>query len=149
MPILPNGVQLPDVGTRAVSLATSIFAPFLTLHDMNVKLWGSGAQSAALTASIAVCFISWIGCMFGELGSVNASYVGWVLYTCMVALITYVRMKAREAYNGESLHATVLSRPSFLLEFLMYTFSDCCSKFVTNISRHRSPASAAQGGGSY
>jgi len=99
MPNLPNGVQLPDVGTRAVSLATSIFAPFLTLHDMNVKLWGSGAQSAVLTASIAVCFISWIGCMFGELGSVNASYVGWVLYTCMVALITYVRMKAREAYN--------------------------------------------------
>jgi len=99
MPPLPNGKQLPDAPTRSTSLATSILAPFFTLHDMNVKLWGAGAQSAALTAAVAVCFISWIGCMFGELQSIHASYVGWCLYTCMAAIITYVRMKAREAYN--------------------------------------------------
>jgi len=58
MPRLPNGKQLPDSATRSTSLALSILAPFLTLHDMNVKLWGAGAQSAALTATAAVCFIS-------------------------------------------------------------------------------------------
>ena len=58
MPPLPNGKQLPDAPTRSTSLATSILAPFFTLHDMNVKLWSAGAQSAALTAAVAVCFIS-------------------------------------------------------------------------------------------
>jgi hypothetical protein len=37
--------------------------------------------------------------MFGEIRSVNASYAGWVMYTCMILIITYVRIKAREAYN--------------------------------------------------
>merc|ERR1712205_112884 len=73
-------------------------APFYTLHDMSGKLFNQ-TKAAAITATVAALFVCWIGCMFGEITSVNASYAGWVMYTCMVTIITYVRIKAREAYN--------------------------------------------------
>jgi len=97
-PNMPAGVILPNVGERFGSLCLSWLAPFYTLHDMNVKIF-SPTKAALITATIAAMFVVWIGCMFGELKTVNASYVGWVMYTCMVTCILYVRIKAREAYN--------------------------------------------------
>ena len=97
-PNMPAGLNLPDVTTRFGSLLISIVAPFFTLHDMNLKLFGQ-TKAAAITAVVAALFVCWIGCMFGEISSVNASYAGWVMYTCMVIIMTYVRIKAREAYN--------------------------------------------------
>ena len=73
------------------------------------------ASSAFLTVSCGT-FTQWIGCMFGELQSIHVSYVGWCLYTCMAAIITYVRMKAREAYNGTCVRVLAFqeqSRPSY------------------------------------
>jgi hypothetical protein len=98
MPSLPNGVQLPNVSERAGSLLSSVVAPFFTINSMTVKLWGT-AKGAVITATIAVLFVCWIGCMIGELDAVNASYVGWVCYTGMITIMTVVRLKAREAYN--------------------------------------------------
>merc|ERR1712167_478457 len=85
-----------------MGLLFSIFAPFVTLHDMNSKLFGvgySGLQGYLLTGCTFVMFCAWIGCMFGELNAVNASYVGWVCYTAMALMIAYTKSKAREAYN--------------------------------------------------
>jgi hypothetical protein len=98
---LPEGVKLPDAGDRASSLAASFILPFYTLHDMNVKLWGktSPAYASTLTAVVAALFCIFVGCMIGELASVNASYVGWSSYAAMILLIAYVRIKARQAYN--------------------------------------------------
>jgi len=97
-PNMPAGLALPNAKERLLSLSISWFAPFFTLHDMNVKLF-SPVKASLITATIAVMFVCWIGLMFGELDSVNASYVGWVMYTCMITTIMYVRVKAREAYN--------------------------------------------------
>ena len=99
MPALPPDVTLPDTSARAKSLVFSIVAPFFTLHDMNVKLFGQDAQASLLTATVGCLFCAWIGCMFGELNSENASYVGWTAYTAMILAISYVRIKARQAYN--------------------------------------------------
>lgn len=93
-----EGITLPTVGERVSSLGVSIIAPFLTLHDMNTRIW-SPARASAITAVTAALFVSWIGCMFGELNSINASYVGWAIYTIFVTTILYVRVKARKAYN--------------------------------------------------
>lgn len=99
--MMPEGVKLPGASERAGSLAASIFLPFFTLHDMTTKLWGkkNAAYAAFITAVVAVLFCTWIGCMIGELASVNASYVGWTAYTGMTLVIAYVRIKSREAYN--------------------------------------------------
>lgn len=97
-PNMPAGVALPNATERLLSLSISWFAPFFTLHDMNIKLF-SPVKASLITATVAVMFVCWIGLMFGELDSVNASYVGWVMYTCMITTIIYVRVKAREAYN--------------------------------------------------
>jgi len=32
-------IKLPEVGERVQSLVISLFAPFVTVHDMNVQLW--------------------------------------------------------------------------------------------------------------
>ena len=97
-PTMPESVDLPDVTERGASLLVSWVAPFYTLHHMNAKIL-SPAKAALMSATVAVMFVYWIGCMFGELNSPNASYVGWVMYTCMIVVIMYVRIKAREAYN--------------------------------------------------
>ena len=75
MPRVPRGVTLPSASTRFGSLLMSIFAPFWTLNDMVVKLFGAGAKSALLTASAAALFVSWIGCMIGEITSVSFSLI--------------------------------------------------------------------------
>ena len=99
MPTVQEGVTLPNVNERFASLCISIFAPFVTLHDMNSKLFGSGLQGYLLTGSTLVLFCAWVGCMIGELNAVNASYIGWVCYTSMALIIGYTKIKAREAYN--------------------------------------------------
>jgi choline-glycine betaine transporter len=98
MPPMPDGIRLPSAGERATSLAVSIFAPFFTLHDMNIQLF-SPTKASVITAVTAALFVTWIGCMFGELNAINASFVGWVMYTLMILIICYVRIKARQAYN--------------------------------------------------
>ena len=75
MPRVPRGVTLPSASTRFGSLLMSIFAPFWTLNDMVVKLFGAGAKSALLTASAAALFVSWIGCMIGEITAVSFSLI--------------------------------------------------------------------------
>ena len=97
-PNMPAGAVLPNVRERLLSLSISWAAPFFTLHDLNIKIF-SPAKASLITATVAAMFVRWIGCMFGEISSVNASYVGWVMYTCMITSIMYVRVKAREAYN--------------------------------------------------
>jgi hypothetical protein len=93
-----HGIILPTVKERVANLAVSIIAPFLTLHDMNTLLF-SPARASTITAVTAALFVSWIGCMFGELSAINASYVGWAIYTFFITTILYVRVKARKAYN--------------------------------------------------
>ena len=127
MPVLPNGVQLPNVADRAGSLIASIVAPFFTINSMTVKLWGT-VKGAVITATIAVLFVCWIGCMLGEIDAVNASYVGWVCYTGMITLITIVRLKAREAYNVYGFWAE-----DFFASLTMYPF--VCSQLQLQAER--------------
>ena len=58
-------IKLPEVGERVQSLVISLFAPFVTVHDMNVQLWKVShvhahchtriCRCAHAQASIATC----------------------------------------------------------------------------------------------
>jgi hypothetical protein len=51
------------------------------------------------TVPLGIMFFCWIGCMFGELDNPLTSYIGWTIYMFFVAELTFIRCKAREAYN--------------------------------------------------
>jgi len=90
-------IKLPEVGERVQSLVISLFAPFVTVHDMNVQLWKT--SGIFYTVPLGIMFFCWIGCMFGELDNPLTSYIGWTIYMFFVAELTFIRCKAREAYN--------------------------------------------------
>uniref|UniRef100_A0A7S1HHQ7 Uncharacterized protein n=1 Tax=Hemiselmis andersenii TaxID=464988 RepID=A0A7S1HHQ7_HEMAN len=97
-PLGVNSPVLPSVPERISSLVTALFAPFLGIHSMHMRLF-SPAFAAASSLAMAVPFVIWIGCMIGELGTPNASFIGWAFFICFVIHLTAIRVMARHAYN--------------------------------------------------
>eukprot|EP00282_Hemiselmis_andersenii_P038848 CAMPEP_0169444976 /NCGR_PEP_ID=MMETSP1042-20121227/10193_1 /TAXON_ID=464988 /ORGANISM="Hemiselmis andersenii, Strain CCMP1180" /LENGTH=891 /DNA_ID=CAMNT_0009556341 /DNA_START=80 /DNA_END=2752 /DNA_ORIENTATION=- len=89
---------LPSKAQRVVSLVLALFAPFLAMHSMHLRLFGT-STSWLHTSAQGVCFVIWIGCMIGETGTPNASFIGWTFFVSFVIHITTVRVMARQAYN--------------------------------------------------
>mmetsp|Transcript_46595 Transcript_46595/g.116728 ORF Transcript_46595/g.116728 Transcript_46595/m.116728 type:complete len:923 (-) Transcript_46595:217-2985(-) len=97
-PRFVNSSVLPNVPTRIGSLVLSLFAPFLAMHSMHLRLF---SPSAALmnTAAMAVPFAVWIAMMISEVAVPNASFIGWSFFMFFVIHLTSIRVMARHAYN--------------------------------------------------
>ncbi|EKX40613.1 hypothetical protein GUITHDRAFT_88699 [Guillardia theta CCMP2712] len=87
----------PGLQRRIRSLVISTFAPFISIHKVHQKFYNNVAMLH--TAGTGMLFITWIGCMIGEVGTVNASYVGWTMYIFFAAHLTATRLQARLAYK--------------------------------------------------
>eukprot|EP00960_Hanusia_phi_P070607 767346-Hanusia_phi.AAC.2 len=93
---IPQGLE-PGMEKRIVSLVVSIFAPFVSMHKVHQTFYKGTA--ILHTAIMAMLFITWIGCMIGEVGTTNAAYVGWTMYVAFAAHMTATRLQARGAYK--------------------------------------------------
>ncbi|EKX48971.1 hypothetical protein GUITHDRAFT_68154 [Guillardia theta CCMP2712] len=93
---IPSELE-PGLQRRIRSLVISIFAPFITIHKVHHKFYNNVA--IVHTAITGMLFITWIGCMIGEVGTTNAAYVGWTMYIFFAAHLTATRLQARLAYK--------------------------------------------------
>jgi len=87
----------PSVVERIISLALSFFAPWLSMHEVHIKLFGNYGWFH--TIGQAAFFLCWIGLLIGETGTQYASYVGWMMFTVFCSWITAIRIKARYAWD--------------------------------------------------
>mmetsp|Transcript_31939 Transcript_31939/g.75873 ORF Transcript_31939/g.75873 Transcript_31939/m.75873 type:complete len:400 (+) Transcript_31939:1460-2659(+) len=88
----------PGVSERATSLAICIFFPFVGLHAMHQKLYGS-TMAMVHTGGQAAFLAIWLGCLIGETSSPYSSYIGWCFYISFAVWETVVLMEARARYN--------------------------------------------------